>query len=925
MAAFANTRTGLTAVRKITDVSALAIQSLEEDITRMVTFFAAAFHQWRENAIIQRLARLLQQESEAQAQKWEQYKDRLRKESEGILNKFAQRDLMQKAKVAQAMFAGNAQVMKRTTFLAWQALRAAHSAKSRKGAAVEMAMAKFLGGATKGLKQVVYKRWSEIVQELRLEKMKAGGAAALAEAERLAAEREAKMRQQHEDLMNRSKNNVTIACKKWFSKGATAVMKTVWSAWYGVVEKKKKAKGHSDRVKKRMAIAMDGEAAFLKQAFFQQMKADWELAKHTRASEEELQKQMLAAHADRDKLLNEAQAAKSRQKQATQEAMNKFLLGETKGLIISAFKAWRQYTKELEERKTNSKHVQAALLRSFGNEKIGLMKMCSQEWHSLVQKGKAKKGVQKVVAQMLLGKTKGLLLSSFKAWQGEARANKQATSREEEIRLEMEKKLAALMQERDDAEGRAGDAKANGRDKLLANVQNTLRQWLGNLQASIFSSWKVFSEKARRKRRQSKSVQVTMERFLLGEKRAIIKNVFLSWSNLIKMMKEHKSEMGALENSNKKLREQNLKNITKSMVALVGTSGPLLMQMYFVAWKEAANPRLAAMSQRDKDMAMQEMERNKKIEHDEKQVKIANALIGLGGGGKVMVQKAFLAWSVLVQKSKAQREHKLHESKVLRELAEKMIVKNMVADAGTLLNYCFHAWIKGAHRAMTEGAREECRLIKEQLEQRIAGLEEELVQAYTQIDHIAETLQSELQSKEDLVSELRNAHSGARKRSQSSPKRENGTRGASSSTPLDRSLDTSVSSAGRLPYDYGDHTPSQSLGHASTITGGRSRSYTSLPASGAEVSPIQPARSRPVARKKATEKATNRSPSGRSGSPDSDGSSRFRIVQRLEPRRHDLAMWQALDMMDPPNCDWDHLVEQMHEEGILKADLPRGF
>merc|ERR1719387_2528662 len=417
---------------------------------------------------------------------------------------------------------------------------------------------------------------------------------------------------------------------------------------------------------------MGKNAAFMKQAIFQQMKVDAELGKHLRASEQEYEKKVLAERAEKDKLLAEQQAAKSRQKQATQAAMNKFLLGNAKGLTVSSFKSWRDYTKELKARKAQSKQVQGALLRSFGNEKIGLMRMCFQEWANYMKQGRARKGIQKATQQFLMGNDKGLLKSCVSAWQIETRNCKQAHSREDELRAEMDKKLAALMKERDDAEGRAGDAKASAHDMQLANVQNMLRQWLGNLSSMVFASWKVFAQKGRDKKRKQKAVSVTLERFLLGEKKAIIRNVFFSWSNLVKMMKEHKSEMGALELSNKKLREQNLKKITKSMVALVGTSGPLLMQMYFVAWKEAANPRLSAMSQRDKDMALQEMERNKKIEHDERHAKIANALIGLGGGGKVMVQKAFLAWSVLVHKSKADREHKMHESKVLRELAEKM-------------------------------------------------------------------------------------------------------------------------------------------------------------------------------------------------------------------------------------------------------------
>merc|ERR1719284_657629 len=136
-----------------------------------------------------------------------------------------------------------------------------------------------------------------------MEKIKSGAAASLAEAERRAAEKEKELRQQNEDLLNRSKANVTIACKKWFNKGSAGVLKMTWSAWHEVVEKKKKAEKHSEKMKHHMATAMGASAAFMKQAIFQQMKVDAELAKHLRASEQEYQKKVLAERAEKDKLL----------------------------------------------------------------------------------------------------------------------------------------------------------------------------------------------------------------------------------------------------------------------------------------------------------------------------------------------------------------------------------------------------------------------------------------------------------------------------------------------------------------------------------------------------------------------------------------------------------------------------------------------
>merc|ERR1719188_2825555 len=107
------------------------------------------------------------------------------------------------------MFSGNLKVLKRTAFLAWMKLHAVNKQKGRGGGAVETCIAKFLGGAARGLKQVVFQRWGDVVKEMKMEKIKSGAAASLAEAERRAAEKEKELRQQNEDLLNRSKANVT--------------------------------------------------------------------------------------------------------------------------------------------------------------------------------------------------------------------------------------------------------------------------------------------------------------------------------------------------------------------------------------------------------------------------------------------------------------------------------------------------------------------------------------------------------------------------------------------------------------------------------------------------------------------------------------------------------------------------------------------
>merc|ERR1712008_611028 len=108
-------------------------------------------------------------------------------------------------------------------------------------------------------------------------------------------------------------------------------------------------------------------------------------------------------------------------------------------------------------------------------------------------------------------------------------------------------------------------------------------------------------------------------------------------------------------------------------------------------------------------------------------------------------------------------------NQALERLATVTLFKRIKVETASILTVCVAEWHREGQilkRERLDGERqrrfdESCVYVS-QLEQRTINLEDQLIMAYKQIDHIAETLQKEQQTKEELTMELRDAYDKCR-------------------------------------------------------------------------------------------------------------------------------------------------------------------
>jgi len=288
--------------------------------------------------------------------------------------------------------------------------------------------------------------------------------------------------------------------------------------------------------------------------------------------------------------------------------------------------------------------------------------------------------------------------------------------------------------------------------------------------------------------------------------------------------------------------------------------------MVFGAWREVASATKHLMYEREREVKIEELKRRHELQTSQGLKLEAGALLALRLKDDVaFTLQLFMGWKAHYEAVKLRWLYRVNHNQVLERFATVTLLKRIKVETTSLLTMCVAEWhregqIWKRERLDGEGQRrlEDSCIYISQLEQRTINLEDQLMMAYSQIDHITETLHKELQTKEELTRELRDANDKCR-------------RNALASTNL-----TSLTA----PSIAGDSTwSSRQVGLAQS----RSQSTGSL---------------------------HNSRPSRPNQAHEHQDALLQSAVSFLHSR-----------LSSPSPCDWDHAVQRMREEGVVSPDV----
>jgi len=211
--------------------------------------------------------------------------------------------------------------------------------------------------------------------------------------------------------------------------------------------------------------------------------------------------------------------------------------------------------------------------------------------------------------------------------------------------------------------------------------------------------------------------------------------------------------------------------LTKYATLLGNSLAPILVHMVFCAWREVASGIKHLEYEREREVKIEELKRRHDLQISRKLKLEAGALVALGWKDEAaFALQLFMAWKAHYEAVKLRWLYRVNRNHVLERFASVTLFQRIKIEATSLLTVCVAEWHREGQSWKRERLDEErqrqsedSRIYISQLEQRTINLEDQLMMSFKQIDHITETLQKELQTKEELAMELRDAYDKCRR------------------------------------------------------------------------------------------------------------------------------------------------------------------
>lgn len=372
---------------------------------------------------------------------------------------------------------------------AWHKYTVHAKTVGRSKGSVEMAMARFLAGDRLGLLKEVFAKWKAYYQQVLQENQHADVLDQhKREMEAFLADERHRYERHISELqarLERAHNTVEFSVLAWEGGDNVARKKECFKCWKQFAEDAASQARSRQSVHAAMAKFLLGSKRGLMTEVYKSWKDECAKGRHESLRQEELEnlRRQWQSHLDeqQDQWRQSAEdAAREASFRSANEAMRKWLLGETRGLLSSAVKAWRDFTIKNATAEKNSEAAKAAVMRWLEGDRRGRLQMCWSHWvHFLMHSGMhrqledANRMVEELKAQvddhaakleMHVNKSKTHLLKYFAAlgnandpvfmvmilsqWRALAQGEKTAENqRQLELALEEQARLAQIAAE----------------------------------------------------------------------------------------------------------------------------------------------------------------------------------------------------------------------------------------------------------------------------------------------------------------------------------------------------------------------------------------------------------------------------------------------------------------------------------------------
>ncbi|CAJ1452264.1 unnamed protein product, partial [Effrenium voratum] len=562
----------------------------------------------------------------------------------------------------------------------------------------------------------------------------------------------------------------------------------------------------------------------------------------------------------------------------------------------------QQHAMSAAERKAAAQRlVQYVAARWEGGDKKGTLKGVTRAWSSYIleskRKGRRRQAVHAALIKSFAGEARGNLKLALLNWHATAK-DERMVRQLEQMQSSSDDKWGKFLKETEDAHeaalAKAYDSVECVKMRAHHATQMVLKRWMGGdaagTRAQMFQDWKEYVQNKLQADAQRQSVKDSVLRFIESDQRGAMHSCFLSWINYVRfeakhqhLLDEQQKKIQGLEMQMSSMLQKKEQQMLRAAETLAG-KGPALKGMVLHMWHELSiGEKRRAEEERERLVALEEMEKQREANEQLRHERIARALDGMGcRRTRVLLGEYFAAWAYLWDQSRIEQMHKLNHNEQMLQYSQFMLGQKMRNDSKALSSAVFHAWhvhrVHGRlashelHRETLEDRLGEANGIIQQLEQQRALLQDQLQMYYQQIDLITETLQKELQTKEELASELRDAYEKLRQNAK-----------VTMPTPTTVASDTGLS-------------------RASSVDARRKVLQ--------DPTPKGPRTPRPVAEPMSLSgAASGGSAGGIAGGTSGALGSRAPVL----PRR-------LREEDSPSACDWRAAVQRMNEEGLVHLD-----
>jgi len=393
-----------------------------------------------------------------------------------------------------------------------------------------------------------------------------------------------------------------------------------------------------------------------------------------------------------DGLKSEAERAKEHIHLTVDSVLKNWMLGDVKGLLLSCFASVANMLKEKKAHLKRKQGVNDGVMRYLLGEQYGSMKMCFSAWTALSKSGAREK---------------------FEAIRA---AEQQAKWEERQVQWMQNHKKGVYR----------------------TRVDLIMRQRVLGVKGfcmGLLRDWRLIVTAARYEESQSKSVQMVINRFIMGETKGIEKTIVSSWMTWTKLNHDRRLAREWQEKKQFMLLEKYFRGAS--------------IDRTFRYWVAIIKERKDAEVKKARKAVNDDIERMIDLEDTKRDAMTAKALLAMGcKDKKVLKGEVFLAWKLGWQSG--QFESAYHRAS--KYMANKLLNKDAWKNAQVLKEFCWAHWYAHILRKREEEKKADLLAQRfhtptDELKMRAAELQKKLEEISEQVDLAAAELRSVLDKK----------------------------------------------------------------------------------------------------------------------------------------------------------------------------------